>query len=296
MPKRIVEVSTEGCYLKLRHRQLIIEREGKEVGTVPIEDMSALVIDHPQTLITQAVLSELVQANVMVISSDEKHQPVGLFLPLDSHTTQTERIAAQIDLGAPTRKGLWKQIVKRKVRAQARVLHDVTGSDAGIAQLEKKVRSGDPDNIEAQAARRYWSRLFDSECFKRDRFAEDQNRYLNYGYAVLRALVSRSLCATGLHPSIGIHHKNRYNSYCLADDLMEPYRPLVDLNVWQIVEDHGHDNEMDREIRRRLIEIIKREVVMEGERLTLQGAIQKSAQSLARVMQGYEKLLSLPEY
>ncbi len=296
MTKRIVEVATEGCYLKVRHNQLIIESDGKEAGSIPIEDMSALVIDHPQTLITQAALSELIKANVMVISSDEKHQPIGLFLPLDSHSTQTERFTAQLELGAPAKKNLWKQIVRSKVRGQARVLRDITGSDAGIGQLAKKVRSGDPDNIEAQAARRYWSRLFDSERFKRDRFAEDQNRYLNYGYAVLRALVSRSLCAAGLHPSIGIHHKNRYNSYCLADDLMEPYRPLVDINVWQIVEDHGNDSTMDREIRKRLIEIIKREVQMADEKLTFQGAVQKSAQSLARVMQGQEKRLSLPEY
>lgn len=296
MTKRIVEVATEGCYLKVRHDQLVIEQEGVEVGSIPIEDMSALVIDHPQTLITQAVLRELVKSNVMVVCSDNKHHPIGLFLPLDSHTTQTERFAAQVELGLPTKKNLWKQIVQGKVRGQARVLHDVTGNDAGISQLVKKVRSGDPNNIEAQAARRYWSRLFTSEQFKRDRFAEDQNRYLNYGYAVLRALVSRSLCAAGLHPSIGIHHKNRYNSYCLADDLMEPYRPLVDINVWQIVEDHGHETEMDREIRRRLIEIIKREVSIDGEKLTFQGAVQKSAQSLARIMQGQEKLLSLPEY
>ena len=296
MTKRIVEVATEGCYLKVRHKQLIIEREGEEVGSIPIEDMSALVIDHPQILITQAVLSELIKANVMVISSDEKHQPIGLFLPLDSHSTQTERFSAQLELGIPAKKNLWKQVVQGKVRGQARILHDVTGNDAGIGQLVKKVRSGDPDNIEAQAARRYWSRLFDSGRFKRDRFAEDQNRYLNYGYAVLRALVSRSLCAAGLHPSIGIHHKNRYNSYCLADDLMEPYRPLVDINVWQVAEDHGNDSEMDREIRLRLIEIIKREVQIDGEKLTFQGAVQKSAQSLARVMQGQEKRLSLPEY
>ncbi len=296
MTKRIVEVATEGCYLRVRYDQLIIEQEGKEIGSIPIEDMSALVIDHPQTLITQVVLRELVKANVIVISSDEKHHPIGMFLPLDSHTTQTERFTAQLELGLPTKKNLWKQIVQSKVKGQARVLHDVTGNDAGISQLVKKVRSGDPDNIEAQAARRYWSRLFNTERFKRDRFAEDQNRYLNYGYAILRALVSRSLCAAGLHPSIGIHHRNRYNSYCLADDLMEPYRPLVDVNVWQIVEDHGHDSEMDREIRRKLIAIIKREVNMDEEKLTFQGAVQKSAQSLARIMQGQGKHLSLPEY
>jgi CRISPR-associated protein Cas1 len=296
MSKRIIEIATEGCYLKVRHNQLIIERAGEEVGSIPIEDMSALIVDHPQTLITQAVLRELLKANVMIISSDERHQPVGLLLPLDSHTTQTERFAAQVELGLATKKNLWKQVVQGKVRGQAKVLHDVTGNDAGISQLVKKVRSGDPSNIEAQAARRYWSRLFASEQFKRDRFAEDQNRYLNYGYAVLRALVSRSLCAAGLHPSIGIHHKNRYNSYCLADDLMEPYRPLVDINVWQIVDDFGHKKDMDREIRLRLIEIIKREVTVDGEKLTFQGAVQKSAQSLARVMLGQEKLLSLPEY
>lgn len=296
MTKRIIEVSSARCYLKLRHKQLLIEREGEEQGSIPIEDISALIIDHPQTLLTQALLSALLSANVMVVSSDARHQPVGMFLPLDAHTTQTERFRAQINLTQPIRKNLWKQLVQCKVRGQASTLKDISGSDAGLLQLVRKVRSGDPDNIEAQAARRYWNRLFDDSAFRRDRSADDQNRYLNYGYAVLRALASRALCAAGLHPSIGLHHKNRYNSYCLADDLMEPYRPLVDLNVWQITQQFGQNYVLDKKIRRRLIEIIKREVSVDGERFTFQGAVQKSAKSLARVMLGQEKRLSLPEY
>ena len=232
MSKRIIEIGTEGCYLHFKHKQLVIERNKETLGTISIEDMSALIIDHPQTLITQTCLGKLLDANVMVISSDEKHQPNGMFLPLQSNTLQAERFDKQINVKMPVKKNIWKQLIHCKVMMQARLLKDLTGKDMGLNILAKKVRSGDPDNIEAQAARRYWSQLFEQDNFRRDRFAGDQNRYLNYSYAIVRALVARSLCATGLHPSIGIHHHNRYNAYCLADDVMEPFRPIADLHVW----------------------------------------------------------------
>lgn len=295
MTKRIIEIGSEGCYLHIQNKQLVIERERTPIGSTPVEDLSALIIDHPRTLITQACLRELVKANVMVITADERHQPVGLLLPLESNTLQAERFSAQAALSKPAKKALWKQIVVSKVRHQARVLKMFTGKDAGLTPLSKKVRSGDPDNIEAQAARRYWSRLFPEGDFKRRREAEDQNRFLNYGYAVLRALVGRNLCAAGLHPSLGIHHHNRYNAYCLADDLMEPYRPFVDHRVKRVVERHGGEKEMDREIRKELLEIVGEPVTMESEQLTFQGAIQKSAQSLAKIVDGAEKTLLLPD-
>lgn len=294
MSKRIIEIGTEGCYLSYRYQQLIIERDKQQIGSVPIEDLSAVIIDHPQTLITQYCLSELVQANVMVISSNQSHHPIGLFMPLDSNTLQTERFAAQVELQKPVKKALWKQLIQAKIRFQGRVLQDLTGNDAGLSVLVKKVRSGDPANIEAQAARRYWSRLFKGEGFKRDRDAPDQNRFLNYGYAILRALVSRSLCAAGLHPSLGIHHHNRYNAYCLSDDVMEPYRPYVDLHVWQLIQACDANAELDQELRRQLLELISYKVTVNEEQLTLQGAIQKSAQSLAQVMLGERKTLMLP--
>lgn len=186
----------------------------------------------------------------MVVTSDARHQPTGMLLPLAANTLQTERFAAQAALNQPLRKQLWKQVVQAKIRWQAKVLHDITGSDALLTGLVRKVRSGDPENVEAQAARRYWSRLFPEGGFKRDRDAVDQNRYLNYGYAILRALTARSLCAAGLHPSLGIHHSNRYNAYCLADDFMEPFRPFVDLRVYRLVGEHGNERSLDGELRR----------------------------------------------
>ncbi len=158
----------------------------------------------------------------------------------------------------------------------------------------KKVRSGDLDNIEAQAARRYWSRMFPEDGFRRDQNANDQNRYLNYGYAVVRALTARALCASGLHPSLGLHHHNRYNAYCLADDLMEPYRPFVDIHVYEIAKEFGPLADMDRAIREKLLGILSWEVNLEKESFNLQTAIQRSAQSLARVVDGEGNSLVLP--
>ena len=295
MSKRIIEISQEGCYVRFRHQQLLIEKDNELLGTVAIEDMAALIIDHPQTLITQTCLSRLVNANVMVICSDDKHQPSGMLLPLQANTLQTERFAYQIRAALPVKKNLWKQLIQAKISMQAKVLKDLTKQDKGLCMLAKKVRSGDPDNIEAQAARRYWQQLFAPQEFKRDRFGKDQNRYLNYCYAIVRALVSRSLCAAGLHPSIGIHHHNRYNAYCLADDVMEPYRPFADLHVWECVQEYGTEQDINKQIRSNLLNIVGRQIKVKSEMLTFQGAIQKTAQSLSKIFQGEEKTLVLPD-
>jgi hypothetical protein len=168
----------------------------------------------------------------MFIVSNEKHLPAAMLLPLSTHSTQTERFARQAAVSLPTRKRAWQQIVQAKLRAQARLLEETTGADQGLHVMAGRVRSGDPDNLEAQAARVYWPALFgkeaSGEAFRRDPEGEGINVHLNYGYAVLRAIVARALCASGLHPSLGVHHHNRYDTFCLADDLMEPFRPLVD--------------------------------------------------------------------
>lgn len=185
-------------------------------------------MDNPQSTITQVCLRELVKAQVMLVCSDERHLPNGLLLPLDGHSLQGERFAKQAQMAKPLKKQLWKQVVSAKLSMQAKVLKDITGSDAGISQLRKKVRSGDPENIEAQAAKRYWPRLFSNKNFRRDRNAEDQNRYLNYGYAILRAIVARSIVATGLHPSLGLHHQNKSTCRRL-NGAIPPLRRLTEL-------------------------------------------------------------------
>ena len=203
--------------------------------TIPFADIAVLVTSHPQISFTQAVLAGLAAAGGMFIVSDEKHLPAAMMLPLSTHSTQTERFARQAAVSMPTRKRAWQQIVQAKLRAQARLLEEVTGKDWGLGLMAGKVRSGDPDNLEAQAARIYWQALFGEvgtgvpgEAFRRDPEGAGVNPHLNYGYAVLRAIVARALCASGLHPSLGVHHHNRYDTFCLADDLMEPFRPLVD--------------------------------------------------------------------
>jgi CRISPR-associated protein Cas1 len=203
-----------------------------ESHTIPFADIAVLVTSHPQISFTQAVLAGLAAAGGMFIVSNEKHLPAAMLLPLSTHSTQTERFARQAAVSLPTRKRAWQQIVQAKLRAQARLLEEMTGKDWGLGLMGGKVRSGDPDNLEAQAARIYWQALFGQsapgEAFRRGPEGEGINLYLNYGYAVLRAVVARALCAAGLHPSLGVHHHNRYDTFCLADDLMEPFRPLVD--------------------------------------------------------------------
>jgi CRISPR-associated protein Cas1 len=203
-----------------------------QTQTIPFADIAVLVTSHPQISFTQAVLAGLAASRGILIVSNEKHLPAAMLLPLSTHSTQTERFARQAAVSLPTRKRAWQQIVQAKLRAQARLLEETTGADQGLRLMAGKVRSGDPDNLEAQAARIYWPALFGKDtsggAFRRDLEGEGVNVHLNYGYAVLRAIVARALCASGLHPSLGVHHHNRYDTFCLADDLMEPFRPLVD--------------------------------------------------------------------
>ncbi len=294
MSRRIIEIGSAGFYLRCQNQQLIIQQGDDRKSSIPIEDISALILDHPQSTISQVCLSQLVQNNVAVIVSNEQHHPVGLQLNLEGNSLQAERFQAQVTLRLPRKKQLWKQIVKCKVEWQGKILHDLYQNDGGISALAKKVQSGDRGNIEAQAARRYWPRLFPEQGFKRLRDAPDQNRFLNYGYAILRALTARSLVAAGLHPTFGLHHQNRYNAYALADDLMEPYRPLVDLRVWELLQEYNADTELNQQIRQQLLQWIERRVTIDEEYLTMQHALQRSAQSLWQCIAGERKALLLP--
>jgi CRISPR-associated protein Cas1 len=205
--ERIIDISDEPARLSVRLKQLVIER-GDEPITVPLEELAVIVVSHPAVTYTHAVLSGICAAGGAFIICDDKHLPTGMLLPLQANFVQTERFAAQAQATLPMKKQLWKQIVKSKVQSQAGLLRKLRGEDLGLNRLAGKVRSGDTANIEAQASRRYWTALFGTE-FIRDYEAEDQNRLLNYGYAVLRALTARAICASGLHPSLGVHHHNR---------------------------------------------------------------------------------------
>jgi CRISPR-associated protein Cas1 len=247
----------------------------------------------------------------MLIVSNEKHMPAAMMLPLSTHSTQTERFARQAAVSLPTRKRAWQQIVQAKLRAQAQLLEEVTGKDGGLNAMAGKVRSGDPDNLEAQAARIYWQALFgedvsnSGEPFRRDPEGEGLNLYLNYGYAVLRAVVARALCAAGLHPSLGVHHHNRYDTFCLADDLMEPFRPLVDRVIAKIhrealasmpptVIPAQAGIQLDQNSKKAILGGLLVRYTAEGESRTVFDWVSRSASSLAALIEDREEQLTLP--
>ena len=294
MKERIIDISEHGACLNVCHEQLVIRSEGAET-TVPLEELAAVIVAHPAVTYTQAVLSGLCQSGGAFILCDDRRLPIGMILPLTGHFAQTERFAAQARAAKPLQKQLWKQIIRAKIVAQATLLKRVAGRDCGLARMAGLVRSGDPSNFEAQASRVYWERLF-GPSFRRDRQADDQNRMLNYGYAVLRALVTRAVCAAGLHPSLGIHHHNRYDPFCLADDLMEPYRSLVDAAVCDMVKGSGPAlGPLDREVKARLIRALTSDRYSANrEERTLFDLLTKVTASLADIYLGNKRRLFLP--
>jgi len=294
MTDRILDLSETPAYLRVRYEQLVVEREAAEPVTVPISEIAALILAHPQVRCSQPVLAAVMEHGGTVIACNERHLPVGLMLPTTGHGTQAERFAAQAAAPRPTRKRLWRCIVRAKIRAQAALLVELRGDDFGLAEMIPQVRSGDPDNVEAQAARRYWPALFDDPGFIRRFDADDQNRFLNYGYAVLRAAVGRAICGAGLHPSLGLHHHNRYDAFCLADDLMEPYRPLVDAAVVEHVASFGRDAPLDRAGKQAILAAILGLYRSSGEARTLFDWVARTATSLARAFLGGEPRLFFP--
>jgi CRISP-associated protein Cas1 len=292
MRNRIVDIAEVPARLRIERRQLVIETDRPH--RIPLEDLAVVVVSHPQVRYTQAVLSELASAGGTFVACDRTHMPVGLLLPLAGNSLQTERFRKQLDLSRPRQKRLWQQIVRGKIARQAELLSERTGSDAGLGALVSQVRSGDPANVEARAARRYWTALFGSD-FRRDRNAADHNALLNYGYAVLRAATARAIAAAGLHPSIGLHHHNRYNAWCLADDLMEPYRPLVDRAVAGLMDECENVPAFDASLRSELLAALTGWVLIAGEQRTMFDALGRTAASLAQVVMDETDSLLLPE-
>lgn len=285
------------AYLKTRNEQLLISlKESAEEKQVPIEDIGVLVLDHSQITITQPTLSKLLHNNTAVITCDETHHPVGLFLNLDGHTLQSQKFKAQILASAPLKKQLWQQTVKAKIENQAELLGLVGAENKYMHKLAAAVKSGDAGNLEAKAAVYYWSRLFpDFLEFTRQRDGAPPNNLLNYGYAILRALVARSLVGSGLLPTLGIFHRNQYNAYCLADDMMEPYRPYVDKTVCEIVRMNGRFLEMTPTMKKQLLSIPAMDVVIDGQQSPLMNAVQRTTASLSKCFEGDSRRLLYPE-
>ena len=298
------------AYLSLKNNQLVIKlpeiekaesltedfKKSTEV-TRPIEDIGVVVLSHKQITITSGALEALLANNCAVITCDSRSMPVGLLLPLTGNTTQSERFRDQLEASQPLRKQLWQQTIQYKIRNQAAVLGKCPNVETNCMQIwANNVKSGDPDNLEARAAVYYWKSLFGHiPDFIRDREGVAPNNLLNYGYAILRAVVARSLVASGLLPTLGIHHHNRYNAYCLADDIMEPYRPYVDQLVFDITEQYGEDVELSKDIKAELLSIPTLDVVIAGKRSPLMVATAQTTASLYKCFSGELRKVAYPE-
>ena len=281
---RIIDFSLGQAHLSVRFGQLVIRRDDAPDVSTPLSEIAVVVLASKQVTLTQSVLSGLMEAGAAVVVADDAMLPSGLMLPLAGHTSQTQRMIAQASASQPRRKRIWQQIVQAKILSQAAALMLRRGHSGGLEHLSTRVGSGDPGNVEAQAAQRYWPLLFDDPNFRRRRDANDQNQLLNYGYAILRATIGRAICAVGLHPSLGVFHKSRNNPYCLADDLLEPWRALIDLEVAEIVSEAGPDAPLDSGAKRRLAGLLHERLMHDGESRTVFDWISRSATSLATAL------------
>ncbi|QUB71953.1 type II CRISPR-associated endonuclease Cas1 [Prevotella multiformis] len=297
-------------YLSLRNAQLVLhlpevesnktlpEAMKKEAErTIPIEDIGVVILDNRRITITSGVMEALLENNSAVITCNPKSMPIGLLLPLSGNTIQNERFRSQLEASLPLRKQLWQQTIKQKILNQEHTLRINTDKETNCMRVwSNDVRSGDPDNLEARAAAYYWKNLFtEYPNFVRDREGIPPNNLLNYGYAILRAIIARALVGSGLLPTLGIHHHNRYNAYCLADDIMEPYRPYVDQLVLDIIHNYTEISDITREIKMQLLSIPILDVVINGKRSPLMIAVQQTTASLAKCFAGESKRISYPE-
>ncbi|GAN32202.1 MAG: type II CRISPR-associated endonuclease Cas1 [Candidatus Brocadia sp. AMX2] len=292
MIKRIVEISNP-ARLSLKNQQMVVDREGFDLAAVPIEDIGVLILDHPQITHTQGLLAACSENNVALLVCSEKHLPSAILLPLEGNSLHSKIIAQQAQVTEPTCKRLWQAIVRAKIREQAKALLLSTGDDSPLPAYAKRVKSGDTENIEGQAARIYWQKLFGQD-FRRDPNTPGINTLLNYGYAVMRAAVARAIVSTGLHPSLGLHHHNQYNSFCLADDLVEPLRPVVDLKVYELCKKLPEEPALTTENKRVLLETLSADCVMNGQRLPLMTSLHHYAASVRKVICGEHKRMEIP--
>lgn len=282
--------------LKIDFRGDISQEESKKPVTIPIEDIGVVILDHPQITITHHLMHRLLENNCAFITTDDKHMPAGLLLNLEGNSLQQERFEAQIEASVPLRKQLWAQTVSVKILNQARLLKFQGVKTDNMEYWAEHVRSGDPDNYEGRAAAFYWQHIFPADyLFTRDPDGNVPNNLLNYGYAILRAITARSLVGSGLLPTLGIFHRNRYNAYCLADDIMEPYRPYVDKLVLEIIRQQEVPEELNRELKARMLSIATVDVSMNDQTSPLMIAMQQTTASLAKCFLGETRKILYPK-
>ena len=280
------------CSLTTKHEQLVIKNTDRET-TVPIEDIGFIIVENQETYISVPALSKLSSNNVSVIFCDKKHMPQSMLLNLNSHHIQQEHFRNQINVSEPLKKQLWQQIIKAKIQNQAIHLHSIQKNNNPLIYYASKVLSGDSDNREGVAAAYYWKHLFDFN-FKRERYGDYPNLFLNYGYIILRAAVARALSGSGLLCTLGIHHHNKYNAFCLADDIMEPYRPLVDAKVIEIINRYD-EHDLITPIKAELLNVLTETVYFEDKKSPLMVALSTTTSSLQQCFSGISRKIVYPK-
>jgi len=285
------------AYLKLKDEQMyILEPSSRELkGKIPVEDLGLLMLDHFQITISHQLIQRMMGNNVVVVSCDAHHLPHGIMLPLYGHTEHSERIKDQLDASEPLKKQLWKQTIECKIENQKEVLLKLGNYYEPMLEYQRNVKSGDITNMEGIAAQHYWKYLISLD-FLRQRFGDSPNHFFNFGYAVLRSIVARALVETGLLPVLGIFHKNKYNPYCLADDIMEPYRPFVDSLVMQWLMQNPDSEDLTKEFKAHLLKIATVDVLIDDKTRPLLVAVKTTASSLYKCYTGEKRLISYPEF
>ncbi len=292
MIKRIIDIS-DGAYIHVKHQQLVIEKQGETVGQVPIEDLGVLILQHPAIVLTQQLIVACQKNKVVIIFCDEKHLPYSVILPIgESHTLHNKILKQQVAISEPTRKRLWQQIVKYKIKQQEQTLAILNKEFSRLSYLSTQVKTGDSNNCEAVAAQAYWKLLF-GKAFKRDTDLDGINSLLNYGYSIIRAAVARSICGAGLHPTLGLFHTNQYNALCLADDLMEPFRPWVDHAVYQMA-DTNSDIVINQQSKRVLLGLLSEAVLYKKKTMPFMVALHYLMADLKRCYSNRTKTLPYP--
>jgi CRISPR-associated protein Cas1 len=295
MIKRIIDIS-EPAYLHLKQKQLLIDKEGETVASIPVEDLGVVVLEHPQIVVTQSVIIACQQNNVALIFCDQRHLPYSLLLPVsDGHTLHNKVLRQQVEVSVPIKKRLWQQIVRQKIEQQVKTLERAEKETCQLERLATKVKSGDPENIEAQAAKKYWATLFGEE-FRRNIEEGGVNALLNYGYSIVRAMVARAVVGAGLHPALGLFHQNQYNGLCLADDLMEPFRPWVDWQVYRLLSSGADGLEITRETKTSFLQLPAAQVYFGGKSMPLMVACHYLVNDLKRAFENRSQKLRYPEW
>ena len=278
MSGRVVEIAEEARHLSRHRGFLLVSDADGEIGRVPLDDIGAVIVTARAASYSNSLVAELARRNIPLVVCGANFAPLAWLWPFAAHHMPNLRLRRQLDASKPLKKKLWQILIKAKIQQQAAALDAIGARSGGVLSYAAKVRSGDPANCEAQAARRYWDLMF-GETFRRERGGDGINALLNYGYAVLRSAVSRAVVASGLHPTVAIYHSNRSNAFALADDLMEPFRPFVDVQVHRLVA--TGTKEVDKEAKTALARTLVLDVETERGVTPLTTAVLRSAQSLA---------------